>query len=250
MEKPMVASETPAGTCTADLEGICRSALRSAFPSFRNRDIRASFHPYIGLTHTIRRRGSAWILRISDHCRCAPPKVLEAIAIILGCKVLRRQPPKNWLRIYEQYRHDPAVVAMVRERRLRRGKKVIRPTGRHHDLRAYYDEINRRFFDSQVELRAIGWSARRGWTRLGHYDPVHGTVTISSVLDSPALPRMVLKYLVYHELLHAVFEEEARGMRRNSHSRPFREAERAYPDYATAKKVLNEFCRSRGRRRG
>ncbi len=249
MEKSMAASDTPGGICTADLERICRSALRSAFPSFRKREIRASFHPYIGLTHTIRCRGAAWMLRISDHCRCAPPEVLEAIVIILGCKVLRRKPPEDRLRIYEQFRHDPAVEAMVRERRLQRGKKVIRTTGRHHDLHVYYDEINRQFFNSQVELSAIGWSARSGWTRLGHYDPVHRTVTISSVLDSPALPRMVLKYLVYHELLHAVFEEHARGMRRNHHSRPFREAEHAYPDYAAAKKLLNEFCRSRGRRR-
>ncbi len=246
----MNSSQVPGDISAADLERICRSALRSTFPSLRTRKIRASFYPYIGLTHTIRRCGAEWVLRISDHCRKAPREVLAAIAIILGCKVFRQQPSDDWLRIYEQFRRDPAVEAMVRARRIRRGKKIMRTTGKYHDLRLYYRQINRQYFNSQIDLNAIGWSERRSWTRLGHFDPIHRTITISPVLDSRELPRKVLKYLVYHELLHAVFEEESRGARKNYHFQSFREAERAYPDYAAAKKLLNEFCRSRGTKRG
>ncbi|NWG12350.1 MAG: hypothetical protein HXY20_02310 [Acidobacteria bacterium] len=242
------ATDASSATSNTELERICRLALRSRFPELREGGIKASFYPYIGLTHTIRRRREAWILRISDHCRSAPHCVLESIAIILGCKVLRKRPPAEHMRIYEHFRHDPAVEAMVRERRRRRGRKVIRPAGRYHDLRLYYEEVNRQFFNSQVELRAIGWSARSSWSRLGHFDPVHRTVTISPVLDSPALAAMVLKYLVYHELLHAVLDDERGGTRVNCHTRAFRNAEHAYPDYAEAKRLLDEFCRSSGMR--
>jgi len=248
-EKHQPGPETSRGISSAELEWICRSALRSEFPVFKGREVRAFFYPYIGLTHTIRRRGETCMLRISDHCRMAPRMVLEAIAVILACKLLRRRPPQDSLRIYEAFRHDPATEAAVRSRRLLLGRKVIRPTGRHHDLEQYYREINSRFFNSQIDLAAIGWSARRSWTRLGHFDPVHRTVTISPVLDSSALPPFVLLYLVYHEMLHSVFDEDLRGSRRRHHTRLFRETERAFPHYAAAKKLLNEFCRSRGKGR-
>ncbi len=219
------------------------------FPSFRNAEISSSFYPYVGLTHTIRRRGGAWFLRISDHCLPAPHRVLQAVAILLACRVLRRRPPDEWLQVYNSFRRAPSVEASVRERRLRRGRKVMRASGKHHVLGSYCEEVNRRFFNSQIEITRIGWSRKRSWSRLGHYDPLHRTITISAALDSPMVPPMVLSYLVYHEMLHAVFDAVHSGARRRHHPRAFREAERAHPDYAEASRFLNGFCRGRGKER-
>jgi hypothetical protein len=229
------------------LAWVCRETLRAMFPSFRNVEISASFYPYVGLTHTIRKHGSAWILRVSDHCVCAPHRVLQAIAILLACRVLRRRAPEEWVRVYKEFCQAPLVDASVRERRLLRGKKVMRTAGRHHALRVYCEELNRRFFDGQIEVARIGWSRNRSWSRLGHYDPLHRTITISAVLDSPIVPPMVLSFLVYHEMLHAVFDAEQAGSRRSHHPRAFRAAEHSYPDYAAATEFLSEFCRTRGR---
>jgi hypothetical protein len=231
----------------SQLAWVCRETLQAMFPSFRNVEISASFYPYVGLTHTIRRRGSVWILRVSDHCVRAPRLVLQAIAILLACRVLRRRAPEEWVHVYREFCQAPPVDASVRERRLRRGRKVMRAAGRHHALRTYCDDLNRRFFNGQVEVAGIGWSRRQSWSRLGHYDPVHRTITISAVLDSPIVPPMVLSFLVYHEMLHAVFDAERSGARRSHHPRGFRAAERSYPDYAAATGFLSEFCRTRGR---
>jgi hypothetical protein len=231
------------------LQWICRSTLQSTFPTFRNTEIEASFYPYIGLTHTIRRKGSnRWVMRISDHCRHAPRYVLEAIAVILGSKILHKRPSRKSVEIYELFRKDPGIEESVRERRRQRGRKYIAGSeGTHYSPAALYQEVNNRFFNNQIEIRQIGWGLRKGWRRLGHYDPVHHTITLSPALDSPKVPEFVVRYIVYHEMLHAIFEGTSSHPSRRHHPPEFHRAERAYPDFARAKKFLKEQF---GRRRG
>ena len=236
------------GEDAGELQWICRSVLPTLSPRFRDVGISASFYPYIGLTHTIRGRNDEWVVRVSDHCRRAPGLVLEAIAVILGCKVLRRRPARQIVDIYEQFRRDPAVQEEVAGRRRGRGKKRINSVaGRHHDLAAIYCSLNERYFGRRVEIGRVGWGLRASWRRLGHYDCLHQTITVSPVLDSPSVPQSVLAYLIYHEMLHAVFEDTGGSGRKRHHPPEFRRAERAYPGYSTAKKFLDRFCQNRGR---
>ncbi len=231
---------------SAELEWICRSTLRARFPSFRDVAIKASFYRYIGLTHTIRRKDGAWVIRISDHCRRAPRVVLEAITIILASKVLRRPPPRDMVKLYDQFRLEPVIEDAVHRRRRRHGKKRIDSSeGRFHSLRQMYRTLNADYFNSQVEIRNLGWGPRRSWGRLGHYDPVHHTITISPVLDSPRVPGFVVRYIVYHEMLHTLFDASSDGRQKRHHPPEFQQAERAYPDYEAAKKFLREYCRHR-----
>jgi hypothetical protein len=237
-----------AGLSSTDLEWICRSTLQARFPSFRDTEIKASFYPYIGLTHTIRRRGGYWEIRISDHCRRAPRVVLEAVTLILACKVLRRSPPQDMLKVYERFRQEPAIEEAVHARRRKHGRKWISSSeGRYHSLWEIYRQLNARYFNGQVEISKLGWGPRRSWSRLGHYDPVHHTITISPVLDSPRVPKSVVSYIVFHEILHTLFETRSANGQKRHHPPEFRRAEEAYPDYAEAKRFLRKFCRNRGR---
>lgn len=231
---------------SATLRWISRSVLHAAFPSFRNMDIDARFYPYIGLTHTIRRKGSKWMLRISDHCRNAPRSVLEAIVLLLAYKVMRKKPRRRLLQAYERFRQDPVVEEAVRRRRLRKGRKQISSeAGKYHSPQEIYQDLNIRYFNNQIEIRRIGWGPRKSWERLGHYDPVHQTISLSRVLDSPVVPKYVVSYIIYHEMLHSLFDETSFGSIKRHHPPEFRRTEKAYPDYADAKKFLREFCRSR-----
>jgi hypothetical protein len=226
----------------AALQWLCRSVLRALFPAFCNGNIEACFYPYIGLTHTIRRKGATWVVRISDHCRNAPRPVLEAIVVILACKIMHKKPRMEFLRAYEIFRKDPSIVKAVRERRLLKGRKhMAEHAGKHHFLEAIFREINSLHFNNQIEVARIGWGIRKSWGRLGHYDPVHHTITLSPVLDSPVVPRFVVSYIVYHEMLHSVFEDAASRSARKHHPPEFHRAEKAYPDYARAKKFLREY---------
>jgi hypothetical protein len=230
------------------LQELCRSTLRQLSASFQDKEISAGFYPYIGLTHTIRRRGSSWIIRISDHCRLAPRAVLESIVVLLGCKVLRRKPPSAAFQAYEQFRREPEVERRVQERRVQRGRKqILDARGKHHSLDVIYRALNLQYFNGQVEVTRLGWGARRSWSRMGHYDPVHHTITISPVLDSPRVPEQVLSYLLYHEMLHALFDGKAVAGRHRYHTAEFNRAERAFPHYASARGFLDRFCRTRGK---
>jgi len=231
-----------------ELQALCRSVLRTCSGPFRDRDVTAEFFPYIGLTHTIRRRGSGWVIRISDHCRNAPQDVLESVILLLACKILRRKPPDRALHVYDRFRQLPEIVRQVQERRLRRGRKQIEDAqGRHHSLDAIYRELNAAYFNNQVDIRRLGWGARKSWGRLGHYDPTHHTITISPVLDSPKVPKAVVSYLLYHEMLHTLFDASAGRTRKRHHTPAFNRAERAFPRYEAVKKFLDRFCRTRGR---
>jgi len=237
----------------SELQWLCRSILQEDFPEFRDMEVAARFYPYIGLTHTIRRKGAAWVVRISDHCAHAARPVLEAIVRILVGKMKHRRPHQKYLQTYEAFRNDPWIKEAVRERRLRKGRKhITEETGRHHSLQELYQELNSCFFNNQIELCRIGWGLRRSRLRLGHYDPVHHTITLSPLLDQSEVPRFVVRYIVYHEMLHAVFESTPAGRFTRHHTSEFRRAERAYPDFEPAKKFLREFSsrlRQKDRRR-
>ena len=222
--------------------------MQACSGSFRGREIKAGFYPYIGLTHTIRRRGPGWEIRISDHCRQAPQNVLEAIILLLACKILRRKPPDSAQRIYDRFRQLPEIDRQVQERRLRRGRKQIEDArGKHHSLDAMYRELNAAYFNDQVDIRRLGWGTRRSWSRLGHYDPTHHTITISPVLDSPKVPKSVVSYLLYHEMLHTLFDAAPGKTRKQHHPLQFRRAERAFPEYVAVRRFLDRFCRTRGK---
>jgi hypothetical protein len=230
------------------LQWICRSVLKTAFPIFQNAQIDACFYPYIGLTHTIRRKGTKCVIRISDHCKNAPRPVIEAIAMILGSKIVRRRPPRKSLEDYEAFRKELSIIESVRERRRLKGRKHISGTaGKHYAPAEMFKDINGQFFNNQIEVQRIGWGQRKGWARLGHYDPVHHTITLSPVLDSPKVPEYVVRYIIYHEMLHVIFEELPSSGFRKHHPAEFGRAERAYPDYDRAKKFLREHFGKRRR---
>ena len=232
----------------AELQWLCRSVLKNISSEFDNMEICAVFYPYIGLTHTIRRKGTGWVMRLSDHCRHAPRPALEAIITILACKVLRRRIPIQARRTYDAWRKTSGIDNEVNARRTIKGSKRFSSYGGiYHSLPEIYDKVNRQFFNGQIEIQRIGWGVRRSWGRLGHYDPTHHTITLSPVLDSPQVPAFVVHFIVYHEMLHTIFEGVvACGFRRH-HPPEFHRAEKSHVDYESAKKFLREFCARRGK---
>ena len=229
-----------------ELQWLCRSVLENFSSEFRAAAIDARFYPYIGLRHTIRRSENGWIVRISDHCLRAPHLVLEAIVSILACKVLRRRVPKRLQQTYDGWRQESGVSDAVNERRAEKGRKYFAiHDGNWHPLPEICRDVNKRFFNDQIEIQKIGWGVRRSWGRLGHFDPVHRTITLSPALDSKNVPRFVVDFIVYHEMLHVVFEGAENSGFRRYHPPAFRRTERAHPDYEAVKKFLKKFCSKR-----
>ena len=166
----------------------------------------------------------------------APREVQEALA--------------RWLRSGRRARKACTLLDTWIEERLarlhREQPRRLRPVtrGRHHDLDALAAELLEREFADTFEARGgpprITWgsaarSRSRHSLRLGSYDYAARVVRVHRVLDSPDVPAWFVRYVLFHELLHAALEEPDSGGRRVMHGPRFRERERDYADFERAR---------------
>lgn len=116
---------------------------------------------------------------------------------------------------------------------------VLRTQGQCFDLEALYREVNTAHFQGEVDA-PITWgkmpaTRRRRSIRFGSYSPGEHLIRIHPLLDQEFVPEFFVRYIVFHEMLHAHMgiEETATG-RRKIHPPEFRRREAAYPEYPRA----------------
>jgi hypothetical protein len=133
------------------------------------------------------------------------------------------------------------IATLPRKKRNER----MRACGEHHDLSPLAEELYPTVFAEDFADAAsrprITWGRRtrsrsRGSLRLGSYDPEDRIVRIHAVLDRASVPSWFVRYVLFHEILHAALPPQPRpGGRRWIHHGPeFRRRERLYEDYARA----------------
>ncbi|HET7839992.1 MAG TPA: M48 family peptidase [Terriglobia bacterium] len=227
----------------ADLNGIFervfhRLTLRRPAPAFQ-----AAFRPFAGLRSSIHLRNQIARVKVSDVLAPAPPLVLEALAEILLAPLFRRRASREARECYMAYVFKPAVRRRIEAARRRRGyKRLLPPQGKRFNLDKIFADLNDRLFAGRISVLKLGWTPRRSRTVLGHYDSAHRTISISRWLDSPGLPKYLVEYVIYHEMLHAKFPVGRQGHRRVVHSAAFRAAEKKFPQYAEARRRLKQSC--------
>jgi hypothetical protein len=223
-----------AGLDAVFLRVFRRLGLKRAAPEFH-----VGYRPFASLRSSIHLRGNAAIVHVADVLAGAPSLVNEALAEILLAQLFRRRPSREARACYLAYVYSPAIRQRIDEARRRRGRKrLLPPRGRNYDLEDIFDRLNRRFFAGRLARPRLGWSTQRSRSILGHYDSAHGVIIISRWFDSADVPRFLVEYLMFHEMLHIKYPVERDGHRRVVHSRAFREAERKFPHYERARRRL------------
>lgn len=183
------------------------------------------------------RRGAPAPLEVRMHAMFsrAPHDVHRAVA--------------SWIR---SGRHAPRACAALDEW-IARGLEELpaerrtRPEharGARHDLRVFARELRATEFATEFprdeDLPAITWGRRgpsrtRNSLRLGSYDPDPKLVRIHPVLDQDDVPDWFVRFVVFHELLHAAHPPTRGEDDRWVHHGPeFRRRERRYVDYPRA----------------
>jgi hypothetical protein len=209
-------------------------------------EFEVTFYPYTGLRSTIHLRKNHVRVRISDLMLEAPPLVLDALAEILVAKLFRKPPSREARECYKAYILKDATVRRIEESLRMRGRKRQRPArGVHYDLDEVFDLLNGRYFSNALTKPRLGWSPVRSKRMLGHYDSAHHSITISRLLDSPKVPRYLVEYLMFHEMLHITYPVERNGHRRVVHSAEFRRAEKQFPHYQQACRRLKQIASGR-----
>lgn len=233
----------------AALEAIFNDVLKAAVRRQPLPQVEARFYPYAGLSSTIRLRGGRVYARVSDVLKQSPPEVLHALASILVGKLYRIKPSKEHERTYRQYASLPVVLDASESARRHRGYKITSsPRGKVYDLEEIFAELNARYFDSGLKRPQLSWSRARTRRVLGHHDHVHSTIVISRTLDSPRIPRFVIEYVLYHEMLHVAHPPRAAAGRTVYHSRQFRADERRFQQLDEALQWLERIAAPARRR--
>ena len=205
---------------------------------------RVEFYPYSSLVLTIRRREESLYVRFSDLLLRAPLQVLESAAALLLTRVYRHKAPAVLTAPYLEYARSHrtrARIHQMRRRRIRPG--AAGPQGRRFDLEKMFEELNSQYFEGKLRRPQIGWS-HRGWRRqFCCYDPGPNHILLNRRLDRPGVPRYVVAYVLFHEMLHVKHPTRRSGCSLVSHSREFREEERRFSEFALARRVLDRLAR-------
>ena len=201
--------------------------------------IAVSFYPYIGINHTIRIRDGKVFVRIGEVCREMPAIAHRGLAFILVGKLRRKAIPKNANAAYAAYSESSEVRALAAEDKRTRGRKVVTTTkGTFYDLDEIFAEVNDRYFQNAIPKPSLTWSATKTYRILGHHDATHDHVAISRSLDSRIVPRFIVEYVLFHEMLHIAHPIKHINGRRHSHTPAFKRDEKMFARYHEAEEWI------------
>lgn len=107
-------------------------------------------------------------------------------------------------------------------------------------LKESFDRMNKKYFFDFLDTSNLVWG-RESFHKLGSYEYVTDTITISTVLKDE---RELLDYVMYHEMLHKKLKFTSKNGRNYHHSAKFRKKEKEFED-KNAEKKLTAFLRKK-----
>jgi hypothetical protein len=205
-------------------------------------EIHVQFYPYTSVKNTVRKRNNIIYVRISDMLKDAPQNVLMALGIVLFYKLNGRTSPESERNIYKDYVNSKRMQSRIQNIRRKRGKKkLMGPEGEYHDLSESFDRVNKNYFDYTLSKPNLSWSMRKTKTRFGHHDLVFNTIVISRTLDDKRIPKYLLDYVMYHEMLHQKHGRLFKNGKNHVHTRDFKVDEKKFHKYNKAKADLKKI---------
>jgi len=232
------------GDRVGEIRSVYEKAFRRYDPHNPVPDINIEFYPYVGINHTIRRRNGRIYVRISQICNEMPLPVHEGLAYILVSKLFGKRVPAGAREIYSRYVTTHEIREKATENKRTRGRKVITTSaGEVYDLEAMFDRLNREYFRGELEKPTLTWSARKTYRVLGHHDATHNTIVMSRSLDDRSVPRFVVEYVLFHEMLHVAHPAQHVNGRRYHHTPAFRRDERKFAYFQEAEAWIERNVR-------
>ncbi len=216
---------------STDEQELLRNELQARLGAYLSRG-----RPRVVITDNVRtmlsiKRGQGvYTFRLHHMFVEAPPRVLRAVA---SYAETQDAEASELLRHYIDV-NDENIRARTQPRPF-----TLDVQGRWHNLQDIFDDLNARYFQSGIQAR-ITWGPRarrkkgRQSIKLGSYTVDDQLIRIHPVLDAEDVPRFIVAWVVYHEMLHQIHDMPIVDGRRVYHTREFRRAEAQFEQYAEA----------------
>ena len=223
---------------------LYREAFRWYDPERPVPPLHVSFYPYIGINHTIRIREREVFIRIGRICEEMPLVCHKGLAYILVGKLLRKKIPSGAREVYSAYIKSDTIRLKATASKRERGRKVVTTSkGSVYDLDEIFARLNTQYFNGTISKPALTWSAKKTYRILGHHDATHEHITISTSLDSLTVPKYVVEYVVFHEMLHIHHPTKHINGRRYNHTTAFKMDEKKFAYFDQAEKWIERNVR-------
>jgi hypothetical protein len=183
-------------------------------------------------------------LRVQEIFLRAPQPVWEAIGTFIV------SPSTKTRRIIRDFisQNRPADALKKSGRTLK-----LTTQGVYYQLDSIYQALNSEYFNGEVKCH-ISWGKpylkkRKRSISFGNYDGFSNLIKINPSLDHPKVPDYFIRYIVYHEMLHAKLENvlKQKTVRRAHHPVEFCESEKKFLEYEKAiaweKKYIRLFIK-------
>ncbi|MCK9323341.1 MAG: DUF45 domain-containing protein [Candidatus Methanomethylophilaceae archaeon] len=177
--------------------------------------------------------------KVSDYLADAPLEVLKGLARSLFSRIMG-QGEENYSESMVEWITSPEFSTYKQPVYLRRSRNITRSQkGDVKDLSASYDRlINMGLLERDPSV-CLTWTKESNIRKVGHCSVLMRVVSISNVLDTDAIPDIVLDYCVYHELCHLLVGFDPFS---NKHGEKFVSLEAKYPNQAEAEEWLKRLC--------
>jgi predicted metal-dependent hydrolase len=218
------------------LESAVRRVHRQLKPRTPLPTIRTEFFASVGANHSATLEDGTLSVRVSDLFADAPADVFETLAAILLSKIYRKKIDPQQNRAYRRYTMSESMVERTRRARSERGRRTrtTGPKGKFYDLEPLFNQINQEYFGQELHRPELSWTARKTRSLLGRYDFDQDVIFISRTIDSPEVPEFVLRYILFHEMLHVKHGTTIQNFRELVHTPEFRREERQFEFYDAA----------------
>jgi predicted metal-dependent hydrolase len=204
-------------------------------------ELNLEFYPYVNVNNQIKARDGVISVRISNLLKDAPLEIHNALAFILVAKLLGKKIPPEARKIYRQYLNDESFQDKAIEHKRKNGRKILTtPKGKYFDLEKIFHKLNLVYFQNEIPKPKLSWSRNKTFRRLGHHDPVHDAIIISRSLDEKDVPKFVVEYVVFHEMLHIKHPVTFENGKRRVHTPEFRRDEEKFSFFEEAEEWIEK----------
>jgi hypothetical protein len=205
-----------------------------AFAREREADLWVSLAAQTSLYRFVR-RGKQVRLDLHEGFIDAPDEVLKAV---VETAVSRRSTRRT--RLIQAYTDGP-MFARVATQLANRHQPPTQ--GRNVDLESIFNAINLEYFLAQIPRPRLMWTRTSTTRTLGKYQGTTDTITLSRSLDSADVPLFVVRFVMYHEMLHKVLGTQVINGRHYGHTAEFRAREKKFKEYADAQEWMKRSTR-------